>query len=275
MNRTFACSLMALVWLGSNRPVHAQLRPLDPVDWQMFAQPPALSADLGMGAFADQHVSLTGTRGTLLEIGNFALGWKTGRVLLEASGTMVRRFHERETVRAPFEYVEDAGSGIRQDAGDMRVATVVRLSPEHWTTLLGLRFGTRLPTTNNRIGLDRDMTDFYALLIGRTARGALAASVEAGVGINGTRFPTYEQEDVLAYVLGVEYALPAGTLLAQLVGQDDLHGFEVRGNENLHELRLGVRIGARRWLRAQYVHGLTEFSPGRGVLLTAGMRMPN
>jgi hypothetical protein len=275
MTRAAPAILSLALLLFAATDTRAQLRPLDSTDWPMVLRGDAVSAWFGIGAFADQRASLAGTRGTLLELGNFALGWKTGRVLLEASGTMVRRFKDREVLDDPFEYVVDRPDGIRQDAGDMRVATIVRLSPADWTSFAGLRFGTRLPTTDNRLGLDRDATDFFALLIGRVHRGAFAVAGEAGVSINYTRFPTYEQEDVLAYAASAEYAAPGVTLHAALVGQDDLHDRVIRGNENLSEARLGARVGRDRWLQVQLVHGLAEFSPSRGVLVSSGARFGN
>lgn len=267
-----ACAALFALAL-STESAAAQLRPLDGTDWPMVIQGNAFSASFGLGAFADQRASLTGTRGSLLELGNFALGWKTGRVLLEASGTIVRRYTERESLEAPFEYVVDRPDGVRQDAGDMRLATVVRLTPADWASVIALRFGTRLPTTDDRLGLDRDATDFFALAAGRVHRGAFALAGEAGVSINGTRIPTYEQADVLAWAVAAEYASARLALHAGVVGQDDLHDWAVRGNEDLAEIRIGARIGGQRWLQLHYVHGLTEFSPARGILVSGGVRV--
>ena len=58
------------------------------------------------------------------------------------------------------------------------------------------------------------------------------------------------------------------TVVGQQVGSG--HS-EIRGNESLGEVRLGVRAGGRRWLLAEAVAGYTDFSPGFGVLVSAGM----
>ena len=67
---------------------HAQLRPLDPFEWRMFEGGRAVSAPVGAGWLADQRASLAGTEGTLVEAGNFRAFWRTGRVVLEAGGTV-------------------------------------------------------------------------------------------------------------------------------------------------------------------------------------------
>ena len=58
---------------------------------------------------------------------------------------------------------------------------------------------------------------------------------------------------------------------AVIVGHQDGHGWEVRGNEDLSELRVGVRVGRSRWVQAQFVKGLATFSPAAGLLLSAGV----
>jgi hypothetical protein len=162
--------------------------------------------------------------------------------------------------------------GMRLDAGDYRVLTTVRLTNEGAPVAAAVRFGARLPTTDNTVGLDRDATDFFATVGGRTARGRVAVQGEAGIGIFGTRENDFEQDDLLIYAVRAEYAAgalrPMLTVLGQQVGTG--HS-EIRGNESLGEVRLGVRAGGRRWLMMEAVKGYTDFSPGPGVLVSAGM----
>jgi hypothetical protein len=95
---------------------------------------------------------------------------------------------------------------------------------------------------------------------------------ETGVGINGTRIDGYDQSDVLTYALGVEVRVGPITPTAALVGHVDGTALEVRGNEDLSELRLGVRAGERFWFQASAIRGIAEFSPGGGLLVMAGIR---
>jgi hypothetical protein len=262
------CAALALV-LPS--PAGAQLRPLDPAEWRAFAEAPTVLVEVGGGAFGGQRASLAGTEGTLVEAGNFRAVWRTGRVVLEASGT-VRRIFEDEERFAPADPAVTEEGPDRRDSGDYRVSTLVRLTPEGSRALGILRFGTRIPTTDNRVGLDRDATDFFALLGGRVARGGASLAAEAGVTINTTRRPDFEQDDLLLYIVRAEYDrlpfVPSLTVTGQQVGSGHR---EIRGNESLGEARLGVRFGRRRWLRVEGVAGLTRFSPDAGVLVSAGL----
>jgi hypothetical protein len=266
-----ALALTAAALLAPVR-MSAQLRPVDPVEWRSFDAAADVTLAVGMGVLWEQHASLAGTRGTLLELGNFQAAWRTGRVVLELSGTMHRRFEDREVVRPP-ENGADAPTGQwRHDAGDIRAATLVRLNTATSPALLVLRFGTRLPTTSVEPGLDRDRTDFFATFGARWHGGFLAVSGESGVGIHGTRTNGYDQSDVWTYAFGVELDMGLVTSSASLVGHKDGLESDVRGNEDLSELRLGVRAGSRHWVQAAAVMGLAEFSPGGGLLLMIGLR---
>jgi hypothetical protein len=265
-------TLTIITAVSAPSAARAQLRPLEPFEWRMFDAGRAASAQVGAGWLRDQRASLAGTEGTLVEAGNFRAFWRTGRVVLEAGGTVQRVFDEKSHFALPEPDVEVDDDGTRRDAGDYRVLTTVRLTNEGAPVAAALRFGARLPTTDNTVGLDRDATDFFATLGGRTVRGRLAVQGEAGIGIFGTRENDFEQDDLLIYAIRAEYAAgairPMLTVLGQQVGTG--HS-EIRGNESLGEVRLGVRAGGRRWLLAEVVKGYTDFSPGMGVLVSAGM----
>ncbi|HEX6260473.1 MAG TPA: hypothetical protein VFZ51_07445 [Woeseiaceae bacterium] len=191
--------------------------------------------------------------------------------MLELAGTIQRFFNDEVRVQPPADGVLNVGlEENRHDSGDYRIQTILRLSGDTAPVTLLLRFGTRLPTTDNRVGLDRDQTDFFAALGAARGFGSLHASVEAGVGINGTRNAAFEQSDVLIYAATLErrgWIAP----FAAVVGQQDFHDWELRGNEDLGELRLGVRIGERHWVRAFFVRGFHDFSPRSGLVLHAGV----
>jgi hypothetical protein len=251
-------------------PAGAQLRPLDPFDWRALTGPAAVRAEIGGSRLSGQRASLAGTEGTLTELGSFRAFFRTGRVVIEAGGTVQRLFRdERRFAPAEPEVAEEGPD--RNDSGDYRIATVVRLTPERWGPIGILRFGTRLPTTDNTVGLDRDAIDFFALLGGYLERGGASLSAETGITINTTRQVDFEQDDLLVYILRAEYDLlpvvPSLTLTGQQIGTG--HS-EIRGNESLSELRLGARAGERLWARAEYVVGLADASPSGGVVLTAG-----
>jgi hypothetical protein len=274
MRRKASALLPALFLVLAARPSasSAQLRPLDPFDWRAIESQESVIVETGGGWLSDQRASLAGTEGTLWEAGNVRAFWRTGRVVIEAGGTVRRIFRGHERFAPAAEFVTPADDGKRHDAGDYRIATAVRLTNEGAPVAAVLRFGTRLPTTDNRVGLDRDATDFFATIGGRARRGPLAVQAEAGVGIFGTRDPDFEQDDLLVYAVKAEYDVGLIAPSLALVGQQVGAGHsEIRGNESLGELRAGIRAGRRTFVRAEVVRGYTDFSPGWGVLVSAGI----
>jgi hypothetical protein len=248
----------------------AQLRPLEPIDFRSFGGDP-LRVQVGMGVYFDQPASLAGTEGTLWEFGDVRTSIRSGRIVMELSGTVRRRFDDHVIVKEPYGGAHaPPADGRRNDFGDYRISTVLRLTKDQSATLATLRFGTRLPTTDNRVGLDRDVTDFFATVSGQTIAPKFAFGAEAGVSINGTREASYEQADVLVYALTGELRLPSVTPFVTIVGQQDFRDWAIRGNEDLSEMRAGVRLGDRRWINAVIVRGLTAASPSGGLQISAG-----
>ena len=264
--------LLGCLGLCAAAPAEAQLRPLPPVDWTLFEGDREVSGHLGGGVFYDQRASLAGKEGTLRELGEFALGVRSGRVAIEVGGTVLRLFDDERTFAAPFGGAQDQAGPHRRDAGDFRVATLVRLTPEGENGIALLRFGTRLPTTDNEVGLERDRTDFFALLARRYRHGDAWVSGEAGVGINGTHDSQLEQSDVLVYSVATGYRMGWFAPRVALVGHmDGMRGLSIRGNEELAELRAGARMGRGVWAEVEAVHGLQPFSPRAGFLLRLGI----
>jgi len=272
MRRLRAVCLAALLPLGAGvaGSASAQLRPLDPADWRIFDRDTDLLAGAGGGMLLDQPLTLAASRGTLLELGSYRLLWRSGRIGLDLSGVAVWRLHEDTITGTPTEGVAPAHRGIREGAGPFIAATILRLTPERWSTDVMIRFGARIPTTSDESGLERDRTDWFALGGARWRVGAWSLAGEAGVGINGARPVNYPQSDALLFSGSVLRAQGPVSVFTALTGQlDGLNG-SVRGNEDKAELRTGVRLGRRWWLQTTWVHGLTRTSPDNGFLLLAG-----
>lgn len=264
-------ALVVVAVIALSRPVAAQLRPLEPIPWRAVEQGTTLTAELGASRLYDQRASLAGTEGTLTELANFSLAWHTGRVTLEAAGTGQRILNEKSRFADAYPDVEPATDKRRNDSGDYRISTSVRLTPDSYPITGVVRFGTRLPTTDNTTGLDRDATDFFATVGASGMRGIVNIAGEAGLGIYGTRETRFEQDDLFLYALRAELRLGVFTPHAMIIGQQ--HGYAhsaIRGVENLSEARIGLRYGDRKWIRAEAVKGLTTFSPSGGILITAG-----
>jgi hypothetical protein len=267
LRRAALTAALGITTLGA-APARAQLRPLEPVPWSVLDPGRTLSVQVGAGLLFHQTAALAGTVGRLGEIGDYQAAWRSGRVAIEIEGTVLRAFHDQKRFEAPDDAVRTPGPD-RTDAGDHSISTVVRLTPDR-PSFATLRFGTRLPNSNNRIGLDRDQTDFFATLGGQLRRGPYRAAAEAGLGIFGTRRPDYEQSDVLVYTATLRREGARLTAVGEVTGHYTPH-MVPRGNEDLSESRLGLQVGRRLWLRALWVHGLTGSSPSNGVLVTAGV----
>jgi hypothetical protein len=246
------------------------LRPLDPTDFRAL-DGDRIRVQIGGGAYFEQHASLAGARGRLLELGDTRVSWRSGRILIEIGGTLQRFFREDTVMQPPAEGVNASTiDGTRHDVGDYRVQTVLRLTADTVGTDAILRFGTRLPTTDNRVGLERDQMDFFAVVGAARALGRMHVGAEAGISINGTRLSHYEQSDVLIYAATLEYRGGVFAPFVAIVGQQDFHEWAARGNEDLGELRAGLRLGKRRWLSATLLHGFHDSSPRTGFTLSAG-----
>jgi hypothetical protein len=253
-------------------PVGAQLRPLEPFSWQIFDDGVSIAAEARISRYQGQRASLAGTKGDLWEVPTAALALVSGRFAILASGTGRRFFQERERFGPAYSGVLPSQNGRRDDSGDYLIGTAVRLTPPVARIDAVLRFGTRLPTTRNESGLERDATDFFATLAGRVRRSALSVSVETGLGITSTRDSSYEQDDLLLYDFRAEYGRGFVRPSLVVVGQAHAptHLKERRGVEDLSELRLGVNIGGRTWVRLEGIKGLETFSPAYGLSVGVG-----
>lgn len=250
--------------------VGAQLRPLEPVEWSVLDDA-RWTVQAGGGIYDGQRASLAGTEGQLWELGTLRGAWRLGRVAFQVSGTAYRVFRDETVFADPLGGARAPDGRNRHDTGDYLVSTLIRLTSEGRPFDALLRFGTRLPTTDNRVGLERDRTDFFSTLAARYRSGPLFLTAEAGIGIMGTRDDRLEQVDPLLYALSAGYRIGPVTPVVEMVGQHDTRtGSALRGTEDLSELRLGLRTHGSRWLKLTLVRGFAEFSPDYGLTLQVG-----
>ena len=251
-------------------PADAQLRPLDPMDWEAFDEELG-SAFIGVAGFRGQPASLLGSEGRLIELGWMGAAVRSGRIVLSFQGTAYRLFDPSESFAEPLPNVEGQNVARRKDTGDFRLATAMRLTSGAGSWNAAFRFGVRLPTTNDRVGLERDMTDFFTTLGVRYQRGPLAWDVDLGGAINGVAGSLSEQTDPVLYSTGVAYQWSGWEPALRLSGQYDTRFIgPPRGNEHLSELKLGARTLGTTWLHANVVYGLADFSPDLGLELRLG-----
>ena len=260
---------LAALWAS---PASSQLRPLDPMDFSVLGEP-GWTVEVGLGVLAGQRASLAGTSGDLLELGTTRIAWSLGRVALELSGTLLRVYEDDTVLTDPVGGARPPDGTRRIDAGDVRVTTLVRLSGDDASAPLFLRFGTRLPSTDNRVGLGRDQTDFFSTLAIRPVWGRWMLGAEFGMGINGTRDTGHEQIDPFLFAVSAIYDEGSFRPLLEATGQHDPRSNrDRRGNENIGEVRLGFRAGVDRWLTVLLIRGWTATSPDLGLVIRFGTR---
>ncbi len=267
-----AAALALLAGAAASTPLSAQLRPLEPMDWGALAPGAGVRAQVGGDVLFGQRASIAGVRGRVLEAPAAILSWTTGRVALRAIVHPLRILDRQQSFEAPLPGTTDMTAGRETDAGDNGLETVVRLTPAGAAgagSLAALRYGVRISTHNDKKGMDRHKTDFYALLGGSTLRGGWTLGAEAGLGVYGTRQAGYDKALPFLYSAGARRRL--GPLEPSLALTGQAMPRQIRGNEDLAELRAGLRLGRARWLEASFVRGLTRFSPRAGFILFAGI----
>src|SRR5690606_13222845 len=120
---------IVFLWIGLvPHESAAQMRPLEPVLWQAYEPDAEMRAGVGIGVMDGQRASLAGTRGTLFELGNWFITYRSGRFALEFAGTAVRMFEDDDVLSPPFERTDPPDGDARIDAGDVRIATILRLA---------------------------------------------------------------------------------------------------------------------------------------------------
>ena len=264
--------LSCLATVLATTSVEGQLRPLDPIDMATLDREGGTFA-IGVGAFGGQRVSLAGVEGRLLEIGTFEATWSYERIAVRIGGTSFRWFEGQSVYIAPVDDTRPPDGSARTDAGDLRLQTILRLTPAEGRVTGGLRFGVRLPTTDNLEGLGRDQTDFFTTLALRIVDGPWDITIEGGGGINGTRDPKHEQIDPILFAGAAR--LEAGLIdpILELTGQHDPRSSEDRrGNENIGEARLGVSMGDAQQLTLAGVRGWTSVAPDYGLIVRFSTR---
>lgn len=267
-----ALPVLSVLLAGALSSVEAQLRPIDPMPWDAL-DGGSVSVTAGVAAYAGQRASLAGTRGTLVEIGTFAAFWPQGRVVLELSGTALRVFSDDSTYAPPVGSARAPDGRRRIDVGEQGVSTMVLFTDPGSSLLAGLRFGVRLPTTDDLAGLGRDRTDFFSTLGGRWRRGSVDLRAEAGIGVFGTRDPTREQVDPVLVAGAALWDAGSVRLGLWALGQHDTRrGEPLRGTEDLGEVRLSAEMTRHPHLRVVLVRGFARHSPALGLQAEWGVR---
>lgn len=255
-----------------------QLRPVEPIDWTGFEEERG-SMSIGAMVLGGQRAALLGTEGRLVELGTLEFAVRVDRLLIHVRASPYRRFVQ--SARFDDRFAEPAvgverADGTRVDAGTVLVSTTLPLgrsgARDTGRQQFVVRFGMRLPTTDDVIGIERDETDVFLSVGTRRVVDAWDLAAEVGVAIFG-RATGEGQTDPILYGASIRRTGAAIRPYAEWIGHHDTRrGGAPRGNENLGEVRIGLRTGDRWWLDAHAIVGVAEFSPDVGGRVRLGVR---
>ncbi|MEZ4417148.1 MAG: hypothetical protein R3E10_15450 [Gemmatimonadota bacterium] len=207
----------------------------------------------------------------MLEFGSVRGVVRVGRVLFEAAGSAWRVFDERAPLSEPVSGVRAAENGRRADVGDYRVSSTVLLTDPLRAWGAALRFGARLPTTDETAGLERDETDVFFTVAGQWRTSGVRLFAESGLGIFGVVSSVPDQTDPVLFMVGMQ--VPRERFMAGLefVGNYDTRATGApRGNEDLAELRVRLRSEGTLWGEVVAIRGFASYSPDFGLELRLG-----
>ena len=249
-------------------PHHAGLR----TGTLLFPAPGSLIATLGAEYMPDVTNDLAGVQG---EITRFpTVGLKLG--LAEYAMFQVTwpaynrlRVHSQEE---PPPLGRRLGH-VSADWGDVTVATLIRLRPDHGTWPgCGIRFAAKLPNSNETLGIGDNTTDVFASgLMAKSFASRVKVFTDIGLGILTERTQAFAQNDVLTYGVMADWrAHERLDVVGEIAGRSSRH-HGGPGTGSRSELRAGFELhqGAFHW-SALAVHGLTRRdSRGLGVSINA------
>ena len=167
---------------------------------------------LGAGAGWEPGSSfpLSGLRGDLYRLGTLTVAYAfADGAVLEVRGDAWRVL--RVDGRGPSHVPLDPGvaDGTTADAGDFRIASVVRLLGGARGPSAGVDVAVKLPNSKETRGIGLNTTDFEGSVFGSWGAEGLRATGELGIGILTAPLRTFIQDDVLLYAAEVVWT-PGG-----------------------------------------------------------------
>lgn len=154
----------------------------------------------GLGWEPGSVFPLSGLRGDLYRLGTISVAYAfADGAVLEVRGDAWRvlRIDGRGSSSVPLD--PGVADGTTADAGDFRIASVVRLLGRARGPSAGVDVAVKLPNSKETRGIGLNTTDFEGSVFGSWGGGALRATGELGVGILTAPLRTFVQDDVLLY----------------------------------------------------------------------------
>lgn len=182
-------------------PAAAQQLRRDPVVREAAgARAGQLLLGAGLGWEPGSAFPLSGLRGDLYRLGTVTVAYALADgAVLEVRGDAWRvlRIDGRGTSHVPLE--PGVADGTTADAGDFRIASVVRLVGRARGLSAGVDVAVKLPNSKETRGIGLNTTDFEGSVFGSWGGKEVRATGEVGVGILTAPLRTFVQDDVLLY----------------------------------------------------------------------------
>lgn len=199
----------------------------------------------------DAVFPLSGLEGDLTRLGTVtvAYAYAPGALLLvEGDALRLLRIRGRDSSSVSLD--PGVADGTTRDAGDFRLATVVRLLGRARGWSGGVRLEVKLPNSDEKRGIGLNTTDFLGGVFGSWGGGPWRIGADLGVAILEAPLETFEQDDVLTYRLEARHALPDAPLRVALSveGRANTRGRIPVGAEDRGTAWTRVELPAGDWL---------------------------
>lgn len=156
------------------------------------------------------------------------------------------------------------------DVGDFTITTLGQIiSPGKYRPAIGLRVSTKLPNTNQNLGLGNNTTDVIMAVVMSKRYGSTRFFFDSGVGILTPPRRLNVQNDVFVYGFGMIWnAAPALRVAGEINGFMSSSEHPPAGTEDRSRIKLGVAWNfSRVAVEVFTTHGLTSRDENFGIQL--------
>ncbi len=280
MLRTFA---LLLIFVSFTVAANAQQRPLitDDID---IVPTGSVEVSAGVDFFQNAKFPLSGLRGDLTRIGDIRIrqGFASN-VEIQIEGTL-QNFLAINSSFGPSAIPLNVSGNSTNDFDDITVSAKIKLLNETKTLpAIGMKFGFRMPNTDQARGIGTNQINIFSKLIiqkrfGKRAGRTPLANIYGnfGLGIMNAPLANFTQNDVFLFgVAGIFRINDRINIATEVNGRSSIRRNAPLGTESLAQLRIGTQIKAS-GLRfdTAAIFGLTRFSPRTGVTFGVTYQSP-
>jgi hypothetical protein len=222
----------------------AQQRPLVTEDPETIGAGRVLF-EFGVDYAKKQEFPVSGLTGDVWTVPNIGFSFGISSIAeIQIDGSPYQRLDISRREEAPLSDRVTATSNITEGVGNLVIGTKLRLMAESDARpSIGIRLATKLPNSSSESGLEPDVLNFYASVLGGKTVRSTRYVLNVGLGIFGDPTVGDRQSDLMIYGLSIAQAMGRGfELVAEGNGRLRLNGEDPDPNG---ENRLVFRGGAR------------------------------